>query len=368
MSILNCGIVGLPNVGKSTLANILAKMQVAEAANYPFCTIEPNSFIVSIKDERLEKLAQIANSQKIIYSQLGIHDIAGLVKGASKGEGLGNKFLSHIHSVDAIIHVIRCFENSDITHVYDTIDPLRDKETIEYELIMSDLESVERQILRVEKKAKSDTDAKDDLDVLIKIRDILKEGKMAKEFQPSSDSEERILKMAQLLTSKPMIYLCNISDKDFENDNYKNNKHYQALLTQIKEEEMVVFPIKFESDFIGISDEEKEEMMREFGFNVDNIQKLLKKCYEILNLQSFFTIGPKEAHSWTIVRGWSAPKAAGVIHNDFEKGFIRAETISYDDYVNYNGEQGAKNAGKMRTEGKEYIVHDGDVMHFLFNV
>ena len=368
MSILNCGIVGLPNVGKSTLANILAKMQVAEAANYPFCTIEPNSFIVSIKDERLEKLAQIANSQKIIYSQLGIHDIAGLVKGASKGEGLGNKFLSHIHSVDAIIHVIRCFENSDITHVYDTIDPLRDKETIEYELIMSDLESVERQILRVEKKAKSDKDAKDDLDVLTKIREILKEGKMAKEFQPSSDSEERTFKMAQLLTSKPMIYLCNISDKDFESDNYKNNKHYQALLTQIKEENMVVFPIKFESDFIGISDEEKEEMMREFGFNVDNIQKLLKKCYQILDLQSFFTIGPKEARSWTIVRGWSAPKAAGVIHNDFEKGFIRAETISYDDYVSYNGEQGAKNAGKMRTEGKEYIVHDGDVMHFLFNV
>ncbi len=368
MSILNCGIVGLPNVGKSTLANILAKMQVAEAANYPFCTIEPNSFIVSIKDERLEKLAQIASSQKIIYSQLGIHDIAGLVKGASKGEGLGNKFLSHIHSVDAIIHVIRCFENSDITHVYDTIDPLRDKETIEYELIMSDLESVERQILRVEKKAKSDKDAKDDLDVLTKIREILKEGKMVKEFQPSSDSEERTLKMAQLLTSKPMIYLCNISDKDFESDNYKNNKHYQALLTQIKEENMVVFPIKFESDFIGISDEEKEEMMREFGFNVDNIQKLLKKCYQILDLQSFFTIGPKEARSWTIVRGWSAPKAAGVIHNDFEKGFIRAETISYDDYVSYNGEQGAKNAGKMRTEGKEYIVHDGDVMHFLFNV
>lgn len=368
MSILNCGIVGLPNVGKSTLANILAKMQVAEAANYPFCTIEPNSFIVSIKDERLEKLASIAGSEKIIYSQLGIHDIAGLVKGASKGEGLGNKFLSHIREVDAIIHVIRCFENSDITHVYDTIDPLRDKEIIEYELIEADLESIIGRISRLEKKAKSDKDAKEDLEILLKIQNLLKEGKMASEFQPFSEFEEKFLKTAQLLTTKPMIYLCNVSDSDFENDKYKNNQYYQALLTQVKEENIIVFPIKFESDFIGISDEEKDEMMCEFGFNVNNIQKLLKKCYEILNLQSFFTVGPKEARSWTIVKGWSAPKAAGVIHNDFEKGFIRAETISYDDYVNYNGEQGAKNAGKMRTEGKEYIVQNGDVMHFLFNV
>jgi GTP-binding protein YchF len=368
MSILNCGIVGLPNVGKSTLANILAKMQVAEAANYPFCTIEPNSFIVSIKDERLEKLAKIANSEKIIYSQLGIHDIAGLVKGASKGEGLGNKFLSHIREVDAIVHVIRCFENSDITHVCDTIDPIRDKEIIEYELIESDLESILGRITRLEKKAKSDKEAKEDLETLLKIQEFLKQGKMASEFQPSSEREEKFVRTAQLLTTKPVIYLCNISDADFENDKYKNNKYYQALLTQVKEEEMIVFPIKFESDFIGVSDEEKEEMMREFGFNVDNIQKLLKKCYETLNLQSFFTVGPKEARSWTIVKGWGAPKAAGVIHNDFEKGFIRAETIAYDDYIQYNGEQGAKNAGKMRTEGKEYVVQNGDVMHFLFNV
>lgn len=368
MSILNCGIVGLPNVGKSTLANILAKMQVAEAANYPFCTIEPNSFIVSIRDERLEKLANIANSQKIIYSQLGIHDIAGLVKGASKGEGLGNKFLSHIREVDAIIHVIRCFEDNDITHVCDTIDPIRDKEIIEYELIESDLDSITGRISRLEKKAKSDKEAKEDLEVLMRVQELLKEGKMAKEFSPTSEKEEKFLKTAQLLTTKPMIYLCNISDKDFENDGYKNNKYYKALVDKVGDENIVVFPIKFESDFIGISDEEKEEMMKEFGFNVDNIQKLLKKCYQILNLQSFFTIGPKEARSWTIHRGWTAPKAAGVIHNDFEKGFIRAETISYDDYVIYGGEQGAKNSGKMRIEGKDYIMQDGDIVHFLFNV
>ncbi len=368
MSILNCGIVGLPNVGKSTLANILAKMQVAEAANYPFCTIEPNSFIVSIKDERLEKLASIAGSQKIIYSQLGIHDIAGLVRGASKGEGLGNKFLSHIREVDAIIHVIRCFEDKDVTHVYDDVNSMRDKEIIEYELIESDLSSIENRISKVEKKAKSDSEAKEDLAILLKLQELLKQGKMASEFVPSSENEEKFLRTCQLLTTKPMIYLCNISESDMEDDGYKNNKHYKALLEHVKEENIVVFPIKFESDFVGIDDEEKEAMMKEFGFNVNNIQKLLKKCYAILKLQSFFTVGPKEAHSWTIRNGWTAPKAAGVIHNDFEKGFIRAETISYDDYINYNGEQGAKNAGKARTEGKEYIVQDGDILHFLFNV
>ena len=283
MSILNCGIVGLPNVGKSTLANILAKMKVSEVANYPFCTIEPHSFVVLIKDDRLEKLSKIAGSKKIIYSQLGIHDIAGLVKGASKGEGLGNKFLSHIREVDAIIHVIRCFENSDIIHVYDEIDSIRDKEIIEYELIEADLESISSRINKLEKKAKSDKDAKDDLEVLLKIQDLLKAGKMASEFKPSSAKEEKFLRTAQLLTTKPMIYLCNISDADFDDDQYKNNKHYQALLTQVKEEEIVVFPIKFESEFVGVSDEEKEEMMHEFGFNVDNIQKLLKKSSFALN-------------------------------------------------------------------------------------
>ena len=365
MASLSCGIVGLPNVGKSSLANILAKMQVAESANYPFCTIEPNHFTVSIQDERLEKLAAIANSQKIIESQIDLWDIAGLVKGASTGEGLGNKFLANIRECDAIVQVIRCFDNPDVTHVYDSVDPLRDKEILECELMLADLDSIEKRLPKLLKDKRPESQREAEL--LQMIECILKSGNMANTYISSSKDEKKEINALQLLTTKPILYLLNISEDDSTNDNYLKNPHCQALLTKISKDDYVAFPIKLEADCVGLSEEEKNEMLDSFDFPKDSINTLLKKCYSILNLQSFFTIGPKEAHAWAIPKGCTAQQSAGVIHTDFEKGFIRAETIGYNDYIKYNGEQGAKTAGRNRTEGKEYVVQDGDIMHFLFN-
>jgi GTP-binding protein YchF len=313
----------------------------------------------------LKKLAAIANSQKIIESQINLWDIAGLVKGASTGEGLGNKFLANIREVDAIVHVIRCFENPDVTHVYDDVDPLRDKEIIEYELILSDLESIQKRLPKLIKDKKPE--AIREVELLKIMEEILKKGQMANTYITSSPEEKKEIKALQLLTTKPILYLLNISEEDSLNDNYLKNPHCQAIINKIDKNDYVAFPIKFEADFVGSSDEEKNEMLDSFGFPKDNIDKLLQKCYSILNLHSFFTIGPKEAHAWAIPKVCTAPQAAGVIHSDFEKGFIRAETVAYDDYIKYNGEQGAKTAGKHRTEGREYIVKDGDIMHFLFN-
>lgn len=362
---LSCGIVGLPNVGKSSLANILAKMQVAESANYPFCTIEPNHFMIAVLDERIEQLAEIANSQKIIETQIDIWDIAGLVKGASSGDGLGNKFLSNIREVDAIIHVIRCFENPDVTHVYETVNTVRDKEIVEYELIMADLESIESRIPKLEKK--KDEESKKDLDYLKRMKTILESNKMCNTFIPSTSEEEKIIKKLQLLTTKPVIYLCNISEEDSMDEKYKNNLQYQEFIKQIPEQNVIAFPIKSEADLVGLSEDERKEMIESFGLVKDNVKGLINKCYSLLGLQSFFTVGPKEARSWSIKKGSTAPQAAGVIHTDFEKGFIRAETISFDDYIKYKGESGARNSGSLRTEGKDYVVKDGDVIHFLFN-
>jgi GTP-binding protein YchF len=365
MSSLSCGIVGLPNVGKSSLANVLAKMQVAESANYPFCTIEPNHFTVSIKDDRLQKLAAIAGSQKIIESQIDLWDIAGLVKDASKGEGLGNKFLANIREVDAIVQVIRCFENNDITHVYNNVDPLRDKEIIEYELILADLDSIENRLPKLLKK--KDPESQKEADLLKKIEIMLRNDKMPYQHLHELEVDKKEIKKLQLLTTKPILYLLNISEDDSKDDKYIQNPHCKAVIEKVGQGNYIAFPIKLETDCLGLDETERDEMLESLELPKDNINKLLKKCFDILNLKSFFTVGPKEAHSWTIENGFTAPQAAGVIHSDFEKGFIRAETISYDDYIKYNGEQGAKNNGKSRTEGKEYVVQDGDVMHFLFN-
>ena len=362
---LSCGIVGLPNVGKSSLANVLAKMQVAESANYPFCTIEPNHFMVAIQDERLQKLAKIANSQKIIEAQISIWDIAGLVKGASKGDGLGNKFLGNIRDVDAIIHVIRCFDNKDVPHVCETIDGGRDKEIIEYELMLADMESLNSRIPKLEKK--KDEESKKELELCQTMQKILASDKMCNTFVASSLQESKAVNKLQLLTTKPVVYLCNISEEDSIDEKYKQNKYYQAILSQVSQENIIAFPIKSEADLVGLEEEERKEMVESFGLVKDNVKKLVNKCYSVLGLKSYFTVGPKEARSWSIKEGSTAPQAAGVIHSDFEKGFIRAETASYDDYIKNNGESGCRNTGCLRSEGKEYIVKDGDVIHFLFN-
>ncbi len=359
-----CGIVGLPNVGKSTLFNALTQTAAAEAANYPFCTIEPNVGEVGVPDERLDKLAAIAKSGQIIPTRLTFVDIAGLVRGASKGEGLGNKFLSHIREVDAVAYVLRCFEDDDITHVENRIDPLADAEVVETELMLADMESLEKRITATEKKAKAgDKDAKALLSVMEKVLIPLREGKPARTADITVEERPLFLGL-QLLTSKPVVYVCNVE----ESSAAEGNAYSKKVEERAKAEGAVsvVISAKIEAEFAGLPAEDRNEFLAEMGLKEPGLNRLIRAGYKLLDLVTYFTVGPKEARAWTITRGTKGPAAAGVIHTDFEKGFIRAETIAYDDYVALGGEVGAKDAGKMRLEGKEYVVKDGDVMHFRF--
>jgi hypothetical protein len=359
-----CGIVGLPNVGKSTLFNALTETQAAQAANYPFCTIEPNVGQVSVPDVRLDKLAQIAGSAKIIPTQLGFVDIAGLVRGASKGEGLGNQFLGNIREVDAIVHVLRCFENDDIQHVDNRVDPVADAETVETELLLSDLESLEKRVPAFQKKANSgDKEAKIAASVLGQALDLLREGKPARLTEPKDEEEARVLNQAQLLTTKPILYVCNVEEENAANGNAFSAKVFEKA--KADGAQAVVVSAAIESDLVGMEPADRVEFLNELGLTETGLARVVRAGYELLHLLTFFTVGPKEARAWTTHQGAKAPEAAGEIHSDFEKGFIRAETIAYDDYVTLGGEAKAREAGKLRAEGKAYVVQDGDVMHFL---
>jgi GTP-binding protein YchF len=359
-----CGIVGLPNVGKSTLFNALTQTAAAEAANYPFCTIEPNVGEVGVPDERLDTLARIGGSAQIIPTRLTFVDIAGLVRGASKGEGLGNQFLGHIREVDAVAYVLRCFEDGDITHVEGRIDPIADAEVVETELMLSDLESLEKRRTPLEKKAKGgDKDAKAQLAVIDKALPLLREGKPARLTEVTAE-EMPLFRQLQLLTSKPVLYVCNVDEASAAKGNA-----FTARVAERAEAEgagCVVISAKIEAELSGLAAEERGAFLAEMGLEEPGLNRLIREGYKLLGLVTYFTVGPKEARAWTITTGTKAPKAAGVIHTDFEKGFIRAETIAYEDYVALNGEAGARDAGKMRLEGKEYVVRDGDVMHFRF--
>ena len=358
------GIVGLPNVGKSTLFNALTQTAAAEAANYPFCTIEPNVGEVGVPDPRLERLAGISKSAQIIPTRLTFVDIAGLVRGASTGEGLGNKFLAHIREVDAIAYVLRCFEDGDITHVEGRIDPLADAEVVETELMLADLESLERRRLPLEKKANSgDKDAKAQIALIDKALAVLREGRPAR--AASIDKEEtQDWRMLQLLTAKPVLYVCNVDEASAADGNEFSAK--VAARAEKDGTNSVVISAKIESELATLDEDERAEFLQELGLEEPGLNRLIRAGYELLDLITYFTVGPKEARAWTIRQGTKAPKAAGVIHTDFEKGFIRSETISYDDYIELGGESGARDAGKMRLEGKDYIVRDGDVLHFRF--
>jgi GTP-binding protein YchF len=363
----NCGIVGLPNVGKSTLFNALTATAAAEAANYPFCTIEPNTGRVGVPDERLDKIAAIAQSAKIIPTQLEFVDIAGLVKGASKGEGLGNQFLGHIRSTDAIIHVLRCFEDDDITHVEGSVDPLRDLTTIETELMLADLESLEKRIPGLEKRIRSnDAEAKALMPLIQKVLVALQEGKPAKSISLSAN-EQPLFKQLQLLTGNPILYVCNVA----EHEAATGNQHTKAVFNYVQKQgaQAVIISAAIEAEVASLdSPQEQQEYLESLGLKETGLKQVIKAGYQLLNLLTFFTVGPKEARAWTVYQGAKAPQAAGVIHSDFERGFICAETVSYEDYMACNGEQGAKLAGKLRQEGRDYLVKDGDIFHFRFNV
>lgn len=364
---LGVGLVGLPNVGKSTTFNALTKAQNAEAANYPFCTIEPNKAVVPVPDKRLDTLSKIVNPERIQHSTVDFVDIAGLVKGASKGEGLGNQFLGHIKDVGVVLHVVRCFEDGNITHVENSVDPLRDIEIIETELLLADIQSLEKRIERLEKQAKTDKNAAAMLEVAKKLLAYLNNGGMAREFE--GRDEEACLELnreLKLITSKEIMYAANVDEEALTG----TNAHYENLLKFASEKGADVIKIcaKIEEELAGLSDEERAEMLDGLGIEESGLEQIIRKGFSKLGLASYFTAGVKEVRAWTIEKGWKAPKAASVIHNDFEKGFIRAEVIAYDDFVANGGEQGAKEKGKMRLEGKEYVVADGDVMHFRFNV
>src|SRR5580693_779480 len=359
-----CGIVGLPNVGKSTLFNALTETAAAQAANYPFCTIEPNVGEVAVPDRRLETLAALAKSAVIVPTKLTFVDIAGLVRGASKGEGLGNQFLANIREVDAIAHVVRCFEDTDVTHVEGRIDPIADIETIETELMLADLDSLERRLPNLEKRAKGgDKEAKESLDLITRALTLLRDGKPAR-LTERKPEEEKTFHMLGLLTSLPVLYVCNVEEASAANGNDFSRK----VEARAKQEgaAAIVISAKIESEIAVLSRDERKDYLDAVGLNEAGLDRLIRAGYELLDLVTFFTAGPKEARAWTITRGSRAPQAAGVIHTDFEQGFIRAETIAYDDYVACGGEAAARDAGKMRLEGKDYVVLDGDVMHFRF--
>ena len=363
-----CGIVGLPNVGKSTLFNALTQTAAAEAANYPFCTIEPNTGRVAVPDPRLDRLAELAHSKTILPTQLEFVDIAGLVRGASKGEGLGNQFLATIREVDAIVHVLRCFASDTITHVEGSIDPLRDAETIETELMLCDLDSLERRIIPLEKKAKSgDKDARTQVAIMTRLLEVLREGKPGRSIDTWSPEEQKIVATLHLLTTKPVLYVCNVE----EESSFKGNEYSAKVFGMAQKEGAVAVVISaaIEAEIAQLeAPEEKAEFLQTLGLEETGLARVIRAGYSLLDLLTFFTAGPKEARAWTVGRGAKAPNAAGVIHTDFERGFIRAETIAYDDFLACGGESGAKEAGKMRVEGSEYLVKDGDVFHFRFNV
>lgn len=362
-----CGIVGLPNVGKSTLFNALTKTAAAEAANYPFCTIEPNVGRVGVPDERLEKLAKLAGSAAIIPTQLEFVDIAGLVKGASKGEGLGNQFLGNIREVDAIVHVVRCFEDGDITHVEGSVDPIRDIETIETELMLADLESLEKRLPNLEKKVRSgDKLAKEQIPIIERALGQLREGRLASTIS-LTDDEQPLFKQLQLLTGKPILYVCNVR----EDEAATGNAYAQKVAEYAAKEgaRYVIISAAIEAEIANLDlEEEKQDFLTSIGLKETGLTQVIREGYKLLNLLTFFTIGPKEARAWTVRNDAKAPEAAGVIHTDFERGFICAETVACADYIDLGSEQAAKAAGKMRQEGREYRVKDGDVFHFRFNV
>ena len=362
---LSCGIVGLPNVGKSTLFNALTRTAAAQAANYPFCTIEPNVGDVAVPEPRLATLAKIAGSQQLIPARMQFVDIAGLVKGASKGEGLGNQFLANIRETDAVIYVLRCFDDDDVTHVAGKIDPLADFETVETELMLADLDSLEKRRNALEKKAKGgDKDAKATLSLADRALDLLREGKPARSVEVSPE-EIKFWKGLQLLTQKPVLFVANVDEASAGAGNAYSRRVEEAAKKEGAA--FVAISARIESELAPLADEEQKEFLESIGLHEPGLNRLIREAFRLLGLQTYFTAGPKEARAWTIPAGATAPQAAGVIHTDFERGFIRAETIAFSDYVRYNGEVGAKEAGKMRLEGKEYVVHDGDVMNFRFN-